>query len=87
LGVPPLLDHQLQRRIRRGYDLALFHELKESGVLDQLGLGKTISPEKKGTPYEGKCDGKEDKTAPIQLWILTPVLALAVVIGWFGIFF
>jgi hypothetical protein len=86
LRVAALLHHKLEWRLRGHYEFALFHQLNEARVLDLLDLSKIISSEEKSSSYEGEGDGKEHKSAPVELWVLTSALPLAVVVRWLLVF-
>jgi hypothetical protein len=54
--------------------------------LDLLDLSKIISSEEEGSSDEGERDGEEHESAPVELWVLTSALPLAIVVRWLLVF-
>ncbi len=80
LGVAALLDDELEGRLGGREDFALFDHLQEFRVLDLFDLGEIVSTEEERATDESEGDGEENEAAPVQLRVLSTVLALAVVV-------
>jgi hypothetical protein len=79
------LHHNGERLFGGRNDAAFFENAQELIVGQLIALAHGTAAEEEGTPDEKEGDGKQNQTAPIDLWVLVRILFALLRVFWRGI--